>query len=56
MVRTLGVLVIAGSAIALVAMGGRIGVLDVTHLANLPLPLLICAAGSALLLLGLRSI
>lgn len=53
MVRTLGVLAIAGSAIILVAMGGRIGTLD---LMNLPQPLLICAAGSALLLLGLRSI
>ncbi len=53
MIRTLGVLAIASSAIAVAALGGRVGGVD---LASVPLPLIICTAISGLLLLGLRSI
>ena len=53
MFRTLGVLAGTGLGILLVAHGGQIGPVDLTEVPPL---LFACAAGTALVLLGLRAI
>ena len=53
MLRTLVVLAIAAAGIALVAMGGRIGPLDLT---DIPAPMLAFCAATVLVLFGLRHI
>lgn len=53
MLRTLGVLALAGVAIVVVALGGEIGPVDLTET---PPALLAFAAVTAVVLLGLRTV
>ena len=53
MLRTLVVLATASAGIVLVAMGGRVGAVDLT---DVPLPMLAFCAVTGLVLLGLRQI
>ncbi len=53
MLRTLTVLAVAGTGIFLVAMGGRLGPIDLT---DIPTPMLAFCAVTALVLLTLRQI